>query len=145
MFAGLGGVFFSLNRGGAAAWANVWVGAQMDAQTRLFRLREKLLADTAVLHLPNGGLAANASGLWGRPNLFLERPRLSTGGGDNFNAGFVYALLFGCSAEEALICANAVSGYYVFHGESPNAAQLKGWLLEHKKAYFEQDFSALAG
>ncbi len=144
-FSRYGRVVLSLNRGEAEALGKVLGCAEKEEAKRLFRLREKLLADTAVLHLPNGGLAANASGLWGRPNLFLERPRLSTGGGDNFNAGFVYALLFGCSVEEALICANAVSGYYVFHGESPNAAQLKGWLLEHKKAYFEQDFSALAG
>lgn len=138
-------VILSLNRGEAEALGRVLGFSEKEGAEQMLRLRKELSADTAVLHLPNGGIAVNASGVWGRPNLFLENPRLSTGGGDNFNAGFVFALLLNCSLEEALICANAVSGYYVSQGESPNAAQLRDWLLTHRGAYFEQGFSALAG
>lgn len=53
----------------------------------------------------------------------LHDPKISTGAGDNFNAGFCAAQLLQLNLESSVILANAVSGYYVRTGTS---AQLSG-------------------
>jgi sugar/nucleoside kinase (ribokinase family) len=54
---------------------------------------------------------------------FISDPKISTGAGDNFNAGFCAAQLLQLDLESSVILANAVSGYYVRTGTS---AQLPG-------------------
>jgi sugar/nucleoside kinase (ribokinase family) len=55
-------------------------------------------------------------------------PKLSTGGGDNFNAGFLFALSLGMSLEEALTLGVATSGYYVRAAHSPTVDELAAFL-----------------
>lgn len=61
-------------------------------------------------------------------NRHIEHPVLSTGGGDNFNAGFVYGLLSGENCERCMLLANSVSGFYVSHGHSPDLNELTAWI-----------------
>ena len=49
---------------------------------------------------------------------FVSDPKISTGAGDNFNAGFCAAQLLELDLESSVILANAVSGYYVRTGTS---------------------------
>lgn len=49
---------------------------------------------------------------------FIPDPKISTGAGDNFNAGFCAAQLLQLSLESSVIFANAVSGHYVRTGTS---------------------------
>ncbi len=49
---------------------------------------------------------------------FTKTPRLSTGAGDNFNAGFCLGLLAECEVNEAVAVGNAVSGFYVRNARS---------------------------
>ena len=63
-----------------------------------------------------------------RANRQIKRPKLSTGGGDNFNAGYAYGILQGMTPPEALTVANEVSGFYVSHGHSPNRDELIRWI-----------------
>jgi hypothetical protein len=51
-----------------------------------------------------------------------------TGGGDNFNAGYCFARLNGFDLFESLMVANAVSGYYVKFGNSPDVDNFIGFL-----------------
>ena len=55
---------------------------------------------------------------------YTRIPKISTGGGDNFNAGLCFGLLQGFSLRESLRLGNAVSGYYVRTGESPQLGEL---------------------
>ena len=55
---------------------------------------------------------------------YTVNPTLSTGAGDNFNAGFCIALLANMPLEESLCIATATSGYYVRNGNSPDLDQL---------------------
>ena len=55
---------------------------------------------------------------------FVEKPKLSTGAGDNFNAGFCLGLLAGLSLEQCLCTGAATSGFYVRQAHSPSLAQL---------------------
>lgn len=51
-------------------------------------------------------------------------PLLTTGGGDNFNAGYCHALLNKLSLRQALLCGVAVSGFYISHARSPRIDEL---------------------
>ncbi len=55
-------------------------------------------------------------------------PRLSTGGGDNFNAGYCFARLAGFDVRPALVVAAAVAGYYVANGDSPTRDEVVAFL-----------------
>ena len=52
------------------------------------------------------------------------RPRVSTGAGDHFNAGYALAWGLGLGAAERLACACAVSGWYVRRGDGPSVDDL---------------------
>jgi hypothetical protein len=59
---------------------------------------------------------------------YTTQPKLTTGAGDNFNAGFCTGLLFGCSPAESLVTGCGVSGFYVRHGYSPTRSELSDFL-----------------
>lgn len=88
------------------------------------RISNRLHIDYLVLHLPDsaygyaGQMEVRADGY------FTSTPKLSTGGGDNFNAGLCFGMLHGLSLGESLKLGNAVSGYYVRNGKSPDIGQL---------------------
>lgn len=63
---------------------------------------------------------------------YMEKPLLTTGAGDNFNAGYCNALLNGLSEEECLRFAVATSGYYVRYGKSPTTHELNDFLNKWK-------------
>lgn len=50
---------------------------------------------------------------------FIESPKLSTGAGDNFNAGFCLGLLAGLPLDQMLCAGTATSGFYVRSAHSP--------------------------
>ena len=58
----------------------------------------------------------------------IDIPKILTGGGDHFNAGFCLGWLAGLRCEEALFAATATSGYYVGQGISPTLEQLAEYL-----------------
>ena len=59
---------------------------------------------------------------------FIEKPKISTGAGDHFNAGFSLAQTLGADLDVALQCGVATSGYYVRNAISPNRQQLKEFI-----------------
>lgn len=58
---------------------------------------------------------------------FIENPKLSTGAGDNFNAGFCLGMLAGMPIEQALCAGTATSGFYVRNAKSPTLDDLAGF------------------
>lgn len=55
---------------------------------------------------------------------FQQKPLISTGAGDHFNAGFCASILQDYTNVEALQFANAAAGFYISTGESPNFNQV---------------------
>lgn len=53
-----------------------------------------------------------------------KKPKLTTGAGDNFNAGFVFGLILGLNPDDALRMGMATSGFYVRQAKSPTYAEL---------------------
>ena len=57
-------------------------------------------------------------------SLFCAKPKLKTGAGDNFNAGFCLGLALGFPAHLVLTLGVCTAGYYVRHAHSPSYAQV---------------------
>lgn len=70
---------------------------------------------------------------------YCTSPRLTTGAGDSFNAGFVHALVKGLDANECLMMGVATSGYYVRNGKNPSLDEVirfaKQWLTGELEAF----------
>ncbi|MCC7147204.1 MAG: hypothetical protein IT443_12225 [Phycisphaeraceae bacterium] len=102
---------------------------QPSALTRLAgAIQEKLRIHAVVIHPRHGAAAAlgengSAAAAW-FAGPFVAQPKLSTGAGDNFNAGFCVGLLADLPLPQALCVGTALSGYYVRHAASPTLAQL---------------------
>lgn len=55
---------------------------------------------------------------------FVSKPKLSTGAGDNFNAGFCLGLLAGLPIDQCLCTGTGTSGFYVRNAHSPSLDEL---------------------
>jgi len=88
-------------------------------------LRQELGVHAVVVH-PRAGAAASVDGLGSATfaGPFTAKPKLSTGAGDNFNAGFCLGCLLGLPVEQRLCVGTATSGYYVRNAASPTLDQL---------------------
>ncbi|OPJ55226.1 hypothetical protein [Clostridium oryzae] len=84
----------------------------------------ELNLDSIVIHTLTSSLSWDLNSFAEIPSLYTRNPKLSTGGGDNFNSGLCFGLLMGLGIEGSLYTANATSGYYVRNAKSPNINNL---------------------
>ncbi|MDP1836740.1 MAG: hypothetical protein Q8K75_12550 [Chlamydiales bacterium] len=64
---------------------------------------------------------------------YCAEPKIITGGGDHFNAGYCNALLFGLPMDACLMTGVATSGFYVRVARSPSVADLANFLEQWHK------------
>ncbi len=93
-------------------------------------IREKLNLACVVIHPRRGAAAATAEGSAKFQGPFVQQPKISTGAGDHFNAGFCLGRVLGMSLEESLCAGVATSGYYVRSAHSPTAQELADFIAE---------------
>ncbi|MCC5875363.1 MAG: carbohydrate kinase family protein [Candidatus Sumerlaeia bacterium] len=55
---------------------------------------------------------------------FCPSPKLTTGAGDHFNGGYMFARLLGLTPQEAIITGKSVSGFYVREGRGPSVEEV---------------------
>lgn len=93
------------------------------------RVRERAGLSCLVIHPREGAAAADDAGesAWFE-GPFTAQPRLSTGAGDHFGAGFSFAQVLGLPLAESVAVGCAVSGAYVRDALSPDLARLTGFL-----------------
>lgn len=85
-----------------------------------------------IIHMLDGAVGCEEGSCIKVPGFYTAQPLLSVGGGDHFNAGLVYGIELGFSLPDAMLIANAVSGYYVRTGISPDREQLCAFLKQSK-------------
>ena len=61
---------------------------------------------------------------------YCHSPILTTGAGDNFNAGFLYAQMNNFDLQESLTVGCANSGYYVRSGVSPTTTEISDFIID---------------
>jgi sugar/nucleoside kinase (ribokinase family) len=97
---------------------------EADIEPTASAIQKHLKIYCCVVHPRSGAAAATATASAKFAGPFVKVPRISTGAGDHFNAGFALGQVLGLSLEESLCCGVGTSGYYVRSGISPSAAQL---------------------
>jgi hypothetical protein len=87
--------------------------------------------DVLVLHRTKDSLAYDGVAYEKCETFFCKEPKILTGGGDNFNAGFCYSLFYNLDLFQSLLVANAVSGSYVKTRISPDVGNLIEFLEQN--------------
>lgn len=92
-------------------------------------IRGAIDVDEVVIHPREGAAGASRQGHAGWILGPLARsPRLSTGAGDHFNAGYAFARTLGLTLDQALAAGVATSGAYVRDARSPDLTRLIAFL-----------------
>jgi sugar/nucleoside kinase (ribokinase family) len=99
-----------------------------DAKGLAAAIQAKLNVGAVVIHPTRFAAAATAQESAAVEGPWIASPKISTGAGDLFNAGFCLGRLLGASLPEALQVGVATSGFYVRQAQSPNREQLAGFL-----------------
>ena len=108
------------------------VGSTRDTVEKARQVRAKIGCTCLVLHLRDRAMGFLDGEEAECPGYFVEQPLFATGGGDNFNAGFTFGLLAGFALRDCLCLGNAVSGFYVRQGKSPELQELMAFLADRK-------------
>lgn len=123
-------VIISLNQNEAELVANALELAVVPNNTELLlkELKAKTEADMVLIHRTTDAWAISDNEIRYANTFFVPKPVLLTGGGDNFNAGFCFAILSGLNLNDSLVFANATSGFYVQNGYSPQTSEIIDFL-----------------
>jgi hypothetical protein len=118
-----------------AATGTPWTGGAGEdnaaAETACAALRDRLGLHMVMCHLTGSAAcawAAPAKGSARADGFGTPKPKITTGAGDHFNAGFTGALLSGLAPAEALLVGGATSGTYVRDAASPDRCRLAAFL-----------------
>ena len=78
-----------------------------------------------MVHPVEFAAASDAQGTTHVVGPFTAKPKITTGAGDHFNAGFCIGRLLGMDLAESLQIGVATSGFYVRNARSPKLDDLK--------------------
>lgn len=90
-----------------------------DLSLRAKAIKESLSINCVVIHPVESAHCASDEGTFNLVGPYCEKPKITTGGGDHFNAGFITAKLLGLSDLASLAVAVSTSGFYVRNAQSP--------------------------
>jgi sugar/nucleoside kinase (ribokinase family) len=96
--------------------------------THAAKIREKLGVETVVIHPVSFAAAADAKGTAAVQGPFIEKPKITTGAGDHFNAGFCIARMLGAPLDVSLQIGVGTSGFYVRTAKSPTVEDMVSFL-----------------
>ena len=91
-------------------------------------IRARLGVHTCCVHPVAFAAAADESGAVHVHGPYTPKPKISTGAGDHFNAGFCVGRILGLDLAESLQTGVGTSGYYVRNAASPTIEQLAKFL-----------------
>ncbi len=103
-------------------------------------LRQELDLDAVVVHPTKNSACATASGSATMAGPFCANPKLTTGAGDNFNAGFCIGLMAQLDPAELLAAGNGSSGFYVRNAKSAANVQLAEFLEQWAERFGDATF-----
>lgn len=92
------------------------------------KIRGKLGVDTVVIHPVAFAAAADGTGTAAVQGPFIEKPKITTGAGDHFNAGFCIARMLNAPLDVSLQIGVGTSGFYVRTAKSPTVEDMTGFL-----------------
>ena len=88
----------------------------------------KMQIDALVIHPVKEACVVTREGYARMAGPYCQKPKLTTGAGDNFNAGFILGVTMGLAMEESLALGSATSGFYVLNAHSPDLSGIRKFL-----------------
>jgi hypothetical protein len=88
------------------------------------KLHARLPVNTIVIHPVSYALAISGDAAQVVKGPYISKPKITTGAGDHFNAGFCLGKLLGFDNALSLLTGVTTSGYYVRTAKSPSLPQL---------------------
>ncbi len=98
--------------------------SEEDVVARAEAIQKATGIDAIVIHPVHGAAVATADTAAWIDGPYTKKPKLTTGAGDNFNAGFCNGWMGGFEPAECLMAGVCTSGYYVRNAESPSHSEL---------------------
>lgn len=92
------------------------------------KIRRELKVRTVVVHPTRRAACATKEGEWCVEGPYVENPKITTGAGDHFNAGFSAGQQLGLSPEACLTVGVSFSGFYVRTAKSPSLNDIDSFL-----------------
>lgn len=129
-------VILGLNKKEACEICSVLGRAYADCETiNLQELMEYILkkvpVSTLVVHTAKEAFVGQpGKRIISTETPYCEKPMLTTGAGDNFNAGFMLGQMAGLDVEESLQTAVYNAGYYVRNAGSPDTKELIAFMKQ---------------
>jgi hypothetical protein len=99
-----------------------------EVEAHAVRLRELLGVHTVVIHPTQFAAAADAQGSSFVEGPYTPKPKITTGAGDHFNAGFCTGCILGLDLAQSLQLGVTTSGYYVRNAKTPTVADMVKFL-----------------
>ena len=126
-------VIFGLNESESRQIAAVYGINENDFAKRASGIQKKSGLCAIVIHPLAGAAVAVKDGSWWIDGPYTKKPKLTTGAGDNFNAGFCNGWLSGLSPQECLCSGVCTSGFYVRNCRSPKRGELVDFMEKWAK------------
>jgi sugar/nucleoside kinase (ribokinase family) len=104
--------------------------SQIELKTLATEIAKMLNIYCLVVHPVKEAVAVCGGEYFHTLGPFEPNPKLTTGAGDNFNAGFCLGEVLGLTPKESLIMGTAASGFYVRNAASPTFHELIEFLNE---------------
>ncbi|BCR35769.1 carbohydrate kinase family protein [Mariniplasma anaerobium] len=100
------------------------VNMQVSLEDLNIALQNYLDVDCVVIHPVDRSCCVIDNKFYMEQGPYIAKPKLSTGAGDNFNAGFILGLMLGLTPDQALLTGMSTSGFYVRNTHSPDFEEL---------------------
>lgn len=124
-------VHLSLNQNEAELVAKALkIEPTLEMAILLSRIASAIPGITVIIHRTQDAWIIQKEEIVSAPTFFIQKPVLLTGAGDNFNAGYCFALLHDLCLKDSVILANACAGFYVKNGFSADVISLIQFLEE---------------
>lgn len=91
-------------------------------------IRHELQIGTVVVHPVESAACATHDDAWWIEGSWTTKPKITTGAGDHFNAGFVTGQILGMSPAACLTMGVTFSSYYVRTANSPGLNDVDGFI-----------------
>ncbi len=123
-------IIVGLNENEANILSNTFSLTRIDDRAQFTKELSQKAGCEIVIHAKNWSALSNGDYSVLREGKLVQKPKISTGGGDHFNAGFSYGLINNMSIEDNLDFAMGTSGVFVSCGESPTKEMVEVYLKE---------------
>lgn len=99
-----------------------------DLQAIIKYIFSKMSVHQVLVHPTDRSIIGTKNGVFEVKGRLVPEPRILTGGGDNFNAGFCLGLLMDLPIQQTMLLGMANSGAYITNGVSPEIRDLINYL-----------------